>query len=98
MKCFCIMSGLLAMAATVMPAKAVCPVPPGAVPVALPSGLPSALRRALPDDIALPGEPFDTTDVYVKGQPLHFRLEYRQPVDRNGGTRRYSAPRQDLYL
>jgi hypothetical protein len=26
-----------------------------------------ALRGALPDDIALPGEPFDTTDVYIKG-------------------------------
>jgi hypothetical protein len=25
------------------------------------------LRKALPDDIALPGEPFDSTDVYVKG-------------------------------
>ena len=40
----------------------------GVVKVALPSGLPPALRTALPgDDIALPGEPFDETDVYVKG-------------------------------
>jgi len=43
-----------------------CPAPPGAVDVALPSGLPPALRRAM-GDIALPGEPFDATDVYVKG-------------------------------
>jgi hypothetical protein len=57
----------LAMAAYSMPAPAACPVPPGAVNVALPSGLPPALRDALPGDIALPGEPFDTTDVYVKG-------------------------------
>ena len=67
MKWLCIMSGVLAIAATVMPAQAACPVPPGAVQVALPSGLPPALRAALPDDIALPGEPFDSTDVYVKG-------------------------------
>ena len=25
------------------------------------------MRGALPDDIALPREPFDTTDVYIKG-------------------------------
>jgi hypothetical protein len=61
------MSGVLAMAATVMPAQSACPVPPGAVQVALPSGLPAALSKALPGDIALPAEPFDTTDVYVKG-------------------------------
>jgi hypothetical protein len=61
------MSGVLAMAATVMPAQATCHVPPGAVQVALPAGLPPALRHALPGDIALPGEPFDTTDVYVRG-------------------------------
>ena len=71
MKWICIMAGALAMAASAMPAQAAtisdCPVPPGAVKVALPSGLPPALRDALPDDIALPGEPFDTTDVYVKG-------------------------------
>jgi hypothetical protein len=44
-----------------------CRVPPGVVNVPLPSGLPLALRMALPGDIALPGEPFDATDVYVKG-------------------------------
>jgi hypothetical protein len=26
------------------------------------------LRHALPGDVALPGEPFDSTDVYVKGR------------------------------
>jgi hypothetical protein len=67
MKWKCIISGALAAAASARPAEAACPVPPGAVQVALPSGLPAALRHALPDDIALPGEPFDTTDVYVKG-------------------------------
>ena len=53
--------------ASAAPAQAACPVPPGAVKVALPSGLPPALRDALLGDIALPGEPFDATDVYVKG-------------------------------
>ncbi len=77
MKWIWIMSGALALAlvlamavsATPVQAAAIsdCPVPPGAVNVALPSGLPSALSDALPDDIALPGEPFDTTDVYVMG-------------------------------
>jgi hypothetical protein len=62
-----LMAVALAMAASVTPAQAACPVPPGAVEVALPSGLPPALRDALPGDIALPGEPFDSTDVYVKG-------------------------------
>jgi hypothetical protein len=42
------------------------PAPPGAVNVALPSGLPPALRDAM-GNIALPGEPFDSSDVYVKG-------------------------------
>jgi hypothetical protein len=65
MKWLCNMSGVVAMAVTVMPAQAACPVPPGAVQVALPSGLPPALRDALPGDIALPGEPFDAGDVYV---------------------------------
>ncbi len=65
MKWICIMSGALAMVASVMPAQAACPVPPGAVKVALPSGLPPALSEAL-SDIALPGEPFDASDVYVK--------------------------------
>lgn len=67
MKWICAMAGALAMAVSALPAQAACPVPPGAVNVALPSGLPLALRHALPGDIALPGEPFDTTDVVVKG-------------------------------
>jgi hypothetical protein len=67
MKWLCVMSAVLAVVASATPAQAACPVPPGAVQVALPSGLPPALRDALPGDIALPGEPFDTTDVYVKG-------------------------------
>ncbi|HEY6618957.1 MAG TPA: hypothetical protein VIY68_05385 [Steroidobacteraceae bacterium] len=70
MKWICIMAGTLAMAASAMPAQAAtlsdCPVPPGAVKVAPGSGLPPALRDAM-GDIALPGEPFDTTDVHVKG-------------------------------
>jgi hypothetical protein len=45
-----------------------CPAPPGAVKVALPSGLPPALRNKM-GNIALPGEPFNTIDIYVKGQP-----------------------------
>jgi hypothetical protein len=52
---------------TAQAAISACPVPPGAVNVALPAGLPPALRHAMPGDIALPGEPFDTTDVYVMG-------------------------------
>ena len=73
MKWICIMSGalVLAMAASAAPAQATaisdCPAPTGAVKVSIPSGLPLSLRPALPDDIALPGEPFDATDVYVKG-------------------------------
>jgi hypothetical protein len=58
--------------ASTAPAQAACPAPPGAVKIALPSGLPSALREAL-DDIALPGEPFDASDVYVK---RHKRSRY----------------------
>jgi hypothetical protein len=67
MKWICVISATLAMVVSVMPAQAACPAPPGAVKVAFPSGLPPALRGALPGDIALPGEPFDSTDVYVKG-------------------------------
>ena len=67
MKWICVMSAVLAVVAAATPAQAACPVPPGAVKIALPSGLPTALRHALPGDIALPGEPFDSTDVYVKG-------------------------------
>lgn len=44
-----------------------CTAPPGVVIVALPSGLPPALRKAL-GDIALPGKPFDASDVSVKGR------------------------------
>ena len=66
MKRICVMSAVLAVAVAT-PAQAACPVPPGAVEIAVPSGLPTALRHALPSDIALPGEPFDSTDVYVKG-------------------------------
>ena len=43
-----------------------CAPPLGAVNVAIPAGLPPGLREAL-GNIALPGEPFDPTDVYVKG-------------------------------
>ena len=64
------MAGALVMVASAAPAQADatrdCPAPPGAVKVALPSGLPPALRKAM-GNIALPGEPFDSTDVYVKG-------------------------------
>ena len=70
MKWICIIAGALAMAASGAPAQAAtisdCPAPPGAVSVALPSGLPPALRDAM-GNVALPGEPFDSSDVYVKG-------------------------------
>ena len=66
----CIVAGVLAIAvsATQMQGAATgsCPVPPEAVSVALPSGLPPALRVAM-GNVALPGEPFDSSDVYVKG-------------------------------
>lgn len=67
MKWIGVMSAVLAVVSSATPAQAACPVPPGAVKIAVPSGLPTALRRALPGDIALPGEPFDSTEVYVKG-------------------------------
>jgi hypothetical protein len=66
MKWICVMSAVFAVAAATT-SQAACPVPPGAVQITVPSGLPTALRQALPGDIALPGEPFDSTDVYVKG-------------------------------
>jgi hypothetical protein len=70
MKKTCIMAVVLAMTVSGALAQAAasrnCPVPPGAVNVALPSGLPPALRGVM-SDIALPGEPFDSSDVYVKG-------------------------------
>jgi hypothetical protein len=72
MKWICIMAGALAMAAPATPSRATaiqdCPAPPGAVEIALPSGLPPALRDVM-GNIALPGEPFNTIDIYVKGQP-----------------------------
>lgn len=70
MEWICIMAGALAMVASAALAQAAaigdCPAPPGAVNVALPSGLPPALRDVM-GNIALPGEPFDSSDVYVKG-------------------------------
>ena len=45
-----------------------CPAPPGAAQIDLPSGLPPALRDQM-GDIALPGQPFNAIDVYVKGEP-----------------------------
>jgi hypothetical protein len=65
-----LMASALAIAASAPPLQAgpnsECPPPAGAVSVALPSGVPPALRDVM-GNIALPGEPFDTTDVYVKG-------------------------------
>lgn len=66
MKGTCIVAGALWITASATSASAGCPVPPGVVQVALPSGLPAELSKAV-GEIALPGEPFDTTDVYVKG-------------------------------
>lgn len=70
MKWNCILAGALAMGASAAPAQVAairdCPAPPGAINVALPSGVPPALRCVM-GNIALPGEPFDTSDVYVKG-------------------------------
>jgi len=72
MKWIRLISGALAVAASARPTEAAaisdCPVPPGAVQVALPSGLSPALRKAT-GNIALPGEPFNAIDIYVKGQP-----------------------------
>jgi hypothetical protein len=55
-----------AVAASLAAATDTCPLPPGAARVALPSELPPALSKAM-GDIALPGEPFDRSDVHVKG-------------------------------
>ena len=72
MKWICAASAASAMAVTAMPAQAAaiqgCPVPPRAMKVALPSGLPPALSDKM-STVALPGEPFNSIDVYVKGQP-----------------------------
>jgi hypothetical protein len=71
MKWICVTAGVLSTAAYAIPAQAAaieaCPVPPGAIKVELPSGLPPALGKAMGNNIALPGEPFDATDVVVKG-------------------------------
>jgi hypothetical protein len=62
----------LAMTVIALPAKAITvqeyPAPPGVLQVTLPSGLPPALRDKM-GNIALPGQPFNAIDVYVKGQP-----------------------------
>jgi hypothetical protein len=62
----------LAIAVAAAPAHAAmiqdCPAPAGAVKVALPSGLPPALSGKM-GTIALPGQPFNAIDVYVKGLP-----------------------------
>lgn len=62
----------LVMRAIALPAQAAassdCPVPRGAVQVALPSGLPPALRDKM-GAVAMPGQPFNAIDAYVKGQP-----------------------------
>ena len=57
-----------AMIAIALPVQAACPAPPGGVKVALPSGLPVALRDKM-GKIALPGEPFNAIDIYVREQP-----------------------------
>jgi len=60
------------MATTALPTHAApiqdCPAPPGAVNVALPSGFATTLRDKT-GNVALPGEPFNVIDDYVKGQP-----------------------------
>jgi hypothetical protein len=70
MKWIYIMAGSAALAASAASAEAAaiwnCAPPAGAVKVDLPSGLLPALLDAT-GDLAMPGEPFDTTDVYVKG-------------------------------
>jgi len=70
MKWICIVAAVLSTVAYATPARAVaiedCTVPPGVVKVELPSGLPPALGKAM-GNIALPGEPFDASDVVVEG-------------------------------
>ena len=43
-------------------------MPTGAVKVALPAGLPAVLRDKM-GNVAMPGEPFNSIDIYVKGLP-----------------------------
>jgi len=69
MKWICIMAGAVTLTSSARIAKPTishCPAPLGVVEVVLPSGLPAILRDLM-DDVTLPGEPFDSTDVYVKG-------------------------------
>jgi hypothetical protein len=79
-----------------------CPVPPGAVKVPIPAGLPPVLRTAL-GNVALPGEPFDEIDVYVKGHK-HSRYifvwnagsRWIVATERGGIALRASAQKYDL--
>ena len=69
MKWIRIMASAVAMATSAGIAEAAisdCPAPREVVAVVLPSGLPAILRDRI-GDVSLPGEPFDSTDVYVKG-------------------------------
>jgi hypothetical protein len=70
MKWSYIVAGAMAMAVSPALVEAApiwhCEPPRGVVSVALPAGLPPALRDKI-GDIALPGEPSDAIDVYVKG-------------------------------
>ena len=71
MKWVCVVSAVFAIAASTLSAQAAiseCPAPPGAVKVALPAGLPAVLRDKM-GNVAMPGEPFNRIDIYVKGLP-----------------------------
>jgi len=57
---------MTASAATAEARISDCATPLGSVRVVLPSGLPPALKDLL-GDVAMPGEPFDSTDVYLRG-------------------------------
>jgi hypothetical protein len=87
MRWICSMASVLLTVAYSTPAQATaieeCAVPQGAVKVDLPSGLPPSLVKAM-GNIALPGEPFDTTDVYVKGHK-HSRYIFVWNIG-NGGS------------
>lgn len=92
MERICIVAGALAMVASAALAQVAavrgCPAPPGGVNVTLPSGVPPALRDVM-GNIALPGEPFDSSDVYVKGH------KYRRYIFVwNNGTRWIVATEQ----
>jgi len=50
--------------------ETLCPVPAGVTAVPIPDGMPQALRQTVEGTlgaIALPGQPFDSTDVVVHG-------------------------------